>query len=190
MNEKVVIKSQRTATASCLLVVSAVVFVGAIIIYRFQVGEWGIFRHLFDPREPLNAISIFTAVALAIFGFLGVGAEIVVTDKRVYGKSTFGRQVDLPVDSISAVGSAWPSGVAVATSSGKISFVYLKNSKEIRECVTKLLLERQTKPAVTTSKPELPESEAVEIKRYKELLDMGAITQEEFEAKKKQLLDL
>lgn len=29
-----------------------------------------------------------------------------------------------------------------------------------------------------------------ELKKYKELLDMGAITQEEFEAKKKQLLEL
>lgn len=33
-------------------------------------------------------------------------------------------------------------------------------------------------------------SPADEIKKYKELLDMGAITQEEFEAKKKQLLNL
>ena len=33
-------------------------------------------------------------------------------------------------------------------------------------------------------------SAADELKKYKELLDMGAITQEEFDAKKKQLLGL
>ena len=33
-------------------------------------------------------------------------------------------------------------------------------------------------------------SNASELKQYKELLDMGAITQEEYEAKKKQLLNL
>ena len=33
-------------------------------------------------------------------------------------------------------------------------------------------------------------SPADEIKKYKELLDMGAITQEEFDAKKRQLLNL
>lgn len=33
-------------------------------------------------------------------------------------------------------------------------------------------------------------SSAEELKKYKELLDMGAITEEEFETKKKQLLDL
>ena len=34
------------------------------------------------------------------------------------------------------------------------------------------------------------DSIAEEIKKYKELLDIGAITQEEFDAKKKQLLQL
>ena len=33
-------------------------------------------------------------------------------------------------------------------------------------------------------------SAADEIRKYKELLDMGAITQEEYDAKKKQLLNL
>ncbi len=33
-------------------------------------------------------------------------------------------------------------------------------------------------------------SNADEIKKYKELLDIGAITQEEYDAKKKQLLGL
>lgn len=37
---------------------------------------------------------------------------------------------------------------------------------------------------------ETPTSAADEIKKYKELLDIGAITQEEFEQKKKQLLGL
>ena len=36
----------------------------------------------------------------------------------------------------------------------------------------------------------VPVSHADELKKYKELLDAGAITQEEFEAKKKQLLGL
>ena len=35
-----------------------------------------------------------------------------------------------------------------------------------------------------------PVSTADELKKFKELLDMGAITQEEFEAKKKELLGL
>ena len=42
-------------------------------------------------------------------------------------------------------------------------------------------------PSVTAA---TPSAAAAELKQYKELLDMGAITQEEFDAKKKQLLDL
>lgn len=44
---------------------------------------------------------------------------------------------------------------------------------------------RETTPKVTPQ-----QSNADELKKYKELLDMGAITQEEFDAKKKQLLGL
>lgn len=42
----------------------------------------------------------------------------------------------------------------------------------------------------STIKPETPQSSADELKKFKELLDSGIITQEEFDAKKKQLLNL
>ena len=117
--------------------------------------------------------------------------QIVVTDKRVYGKTYFGRSVDLPMDSISAVGSKWLKGIAVATSSGKISFLLIKNAKEIHEEVRKLLIERQEKQQQAQTPVTVARvSGAEELKQYKELLDSGVITQEEFEAKKKQLLGL
>lgn len=48
-----------------------------------------------------------------------------------------------------------------------------------------MLMERQT------SKPVSNEASSVEdLKKYKELLDTGVISQDEFEAKKKQLLNL
>lgn len=46
--------------------------------------------------------------------------------------------------------------------------------------------ESKPEPALVTSSPSIPE----QIKQYKELLDIGAITQEEFDAKKKELLSL
>lgn len=117
--------------------------------------------------------------------------EMIVSNKRVYGKTVFGKRVDLPLDSISAIGSKWPKGVGVATSSGRIAFLMVKNRDEIHKCVSNLLIERQTKPtAATAIKQEAPKSDADELKKYKELLDSGIITQEEFDAKKKQLLGL
>ncbi len=117
--------------------------------------------------------------------------ELTVTDKRVYGKGTFGKRVDLPLDSVSAVGSKWPKGIAVATSSGKVAFLMVKNRDEIHKCVSDLLIERQSKPMpATTIKQEVSQSNADEIKKFKELLDAGIITQDEFDAKKKQLLGM
>ena len=45
-------------------------------------------------------------------------------------------------------------------------------------------------PKETVVVEKVNQSDAEELKRYKELLDMGAITQDEFEAKKKELLKL
>ncbi len=123
--------------------------------------------------------------------FLFYTNEITVTDKRVFGRTIFGKRVDLPIDSISAVGTSWPKGVAAATSSGKVAFLMIKNRDEIHKCVSNLLIERQNKaPAQTVVRQEVSTSNADELKKYKDLLDSGIITQEEFDAKKKQLLGL
>ena len=54
-----------------------------------------------------------------------------------------------------------------------------------------MLIERQKIPTSTTTiKQEIPQSNADELKKYKDLLDSGIITQEEFDAKKEQLLRL
>ena len=65
-----------------------------------------------------------------------------------------------------------------------------KESKTF-EAISALLIKRQNKEtslSVASSKQEHTQSNADELKKFKELLDSGVITQEEFEAKKKQLL--
>ena len=119
--------------------------------------------------------------------------EMIISDKSVYGVAAFGKRVDLPLDSISAVGMNIFKGIAVSTSSGRIVFHGIKNRDEIHEVLSALLIERQKKEKTvtqTTIKQEIPQSNADELKKYKELLDMGVISQEEFDAKKKQLLGL
>ena len=118
--------------------------------------------------------------------------ELTVTDKRIYGKVAFGNRVDLPVDSVSATATIRIlKGVSVSTSSGRISFLVIKNSDEIYQVVNNLLIERQQNKVSATVETTAPKSdEADQIKKYKELLDSGIITQEEFDAKKKQLLGL
>ena len=187
-------------------VISLLVF---LLLYIFNVGgcrihEWirGIYEPtLFDlmifdagsgilPSLFLDLGLLFCIIG-GIFYIACAKISITVTDKRVYGTALWGKRVDLPLDAISAVGSKWPKGITVASSSGKIAFVMIKNRDEIHKCVSDLLIERQTKPtAATAIKQEAPKSDADELKKYKELLDSGIITQEEFDAKKKQLLGL
>lgn len=139
-------------------------------------------------------ISAIPTVLLIIFYFYISKMKLIVTDKRVYGKAAFGKQVDLPLDSISAVGTSLFGGIAVATSSGTIKFLGISNRDKIHKVIRKLLIERQSenkkeKTSVTHITQEA-QSSADELRKYKELLDCGVITQEEFDAKKKQLLGI
>ena len=112
--------------------------------------------------------------------------HIIITDKRVTGITYFGRKVDLPLDSISAVGSSWLKGIKVATSSGKVSFLFIEKSNEVYELLKQLLIDRQEK----SQKINLTISNADELIKYKELFDNGIITPEEFEEMKKRLLNI
>lgn len=107
--------------------------------------------------------------------------EIVVTNYRVYGKKPFGKRVDLPLNAISAVGTGSLNGIYVGTSAGKIYFIGIENNGEVHKEISKLLNETQN--IQTTGSDEIEK-----IKKYKELLDMKVITQEEFERKKEELL--
>ena len=156
--------------------------------------QYGYGRHytIFDFLEIYIALA-FTVISIFFFIFYWMTSkmEITVTDKYVTGKTYFGRSVDLPMDSISVVGTSWFNGISVATASGLIKFLYIEKSKEIRKVLCDLLIERQKEKekvqAVPTSTAASP---AEELKKYKELLDSGIITQEDFDAKKKQLLGL
>ena len=119
--------------------------------------------------------------------------EITVTDKRVIGKVNFGKRVDLPLNQISAVAQGIFSSIAVATSSGSIHFWCIENRDEVFDELSNLIrnFQIQKTDVNNVEKSVIQQvSNADELKKYKELLDSGVISQEEFDAKKKQLLGL
>ncbi len=146
-----------------------------------------------DVAVAFIAITLVMLVAVVIggilLGYLFSKTSITVTDKRTYGTTGFGKRVDLPNDSISAVGMCMFNGITVSTASGIIKFHWIKNRDEIQNALSSILINRQEKTG-TTIKQEIPQSNADELKKYKELLNSGIISQEEFDAKKKQLLGL
>ena len=80
-----------------------------------------------------------------------------------------------------------PVRIRMKRSSGQ----YRKNLEETREILSCLeLIIRENQKSLSASENSKPADAADEILKYKKLLDAGAITQEEYEAKKKQLLNL
>ena len=188
MDEKVIIKSGQYNFKSYWITV--LVIAGLSLLLVIPSIDWDFFA-----RDPLYwfiedgwnniffDIMLLTLIVGTICYFWLRKMNLVVSDKRVYGQAAFGQQVDLPLDSITAIGKGIIKGIAITTASGAIKFKCIKNRDEIYDVVSKLLMERQT------SKPVSNEASSVEVlKKYKELLDTGVISQEEFDAKKKQLL--
>lgn len=214
------VNSYKSLVTKMCVVSLIIAIVGFVVVYitnsiteyygRQLDSLWGTGEEwfaLFEEIEPKRNIAkalyyiggycgigfIIVFVVLVIFYLYVNKMQLVVTDKRVYGKTAFGKQVDLPIDSISAVGTSMLKGITVATSSGKIKFLGISNRDDIHKVISQLLIERQNnkkEATAVTHVTQQTQSSADELKKYKDLLDSGVISQEEFDAKKKQLLDL
>lgn len=199
MEEKIIIKAQSynmKKVSYILWGTSILPTVFWLLVYVLpahnrSIRRWGegyeLSFYLFHILTPLLP---FLIIGLIIYLWTK-DMELTVTDKRVYGIAAFGKRVDLPLDSISAVGTSWLKGIDVGTSSGRIKFKLVKNQKDVHAAMGKLIMERQQKENKSTIIENIiSTSNADELKKYKDLLDSGIITQEEFDAKKKQLLGL
>ena len=183
MEEKILIKSKNGfqllyMTVNLFLILAFILFVGMFCFWIQDDFE----DLLFFTTPPFFAFIVLLIIRLNISK-----CELVVSDKRIYGKANFGKRVDLPLDSISAVGTSNLGGINVSTSSGYIKFKLIKNNYEIHSVISDLIMNRQNNKNNNVT---IPQSSADELKKYKELLDSGILTQEEFDAKKKQLLGL
>lgn len=172
--------------------------IGVLILIAAWSGLFGgrtYFSNGVETGFTPPAWAIFLGFAVLILGVVTtIGTSccsIFVTDKRVYGKAVFGKRVDIPIDSVSAVGLV-PlfSGISISSSSGAIKFLYISNSEQIHAEISKLIIARQDDKHPIPEKIEMAQSSADELKKYKDLFDNGVITEEEYEAKKKQLLGL
>lgn len=195
MNENILITAKKWSVKGiCFALVGIGLVLGLILVFSSPEYAWHSgARYFFTSIVPYYfSFSFLPLVVIAvIIHFMAAKTELTVTDKRVYGKAMFGKRVDLPIDSVSAVGTSMLKGIAVATASGKIKFLGISNRDEIHKAISDLIVKRQEKPvANTVVKQEIPQSNADELRKYKELLDQGIIDQSEFDAKKKQLLGL
>ena len=173
----------------------------SIKLMLFCIVLFFIFFILTLKRSDLKSLYLLPAF-LMVLAFIFIGCakiyekskkyvELVITDKRVYGINQYGKRVDLPFDLISGIENV-ADCVSIRSSAGLISFSGLNNYAEIYSAINTELIKRQSKtniPKETTVNTNEVDN-ITEIKKYKELLDDGIITQEEFDKKKKELLNL
>lgn len=153
-------------------------------------GEY--FEHHDNWGDNLHLLWIYGGILGAICSlflfWLMNACSMTITNSRVIGKASFGKRVDLPTSQISAVGLGFCGMITVATSSGRIHFWLLANREDVHTELAKIISKVQIQDPAANNTP--VQNDADELRKYKELLDDGIISQEEFEAKKKQILDL
>ena len=158
-------------------------------------GDYYYHTYYYDLYDfPTFYVSIVFGVLFVIFDILLIAMlqnRLVVSNVKISGKMKFRVTVDLPIDKISAVRiSGLFSAISVSTSSGKSTFYLLSNYKEIYTAINDLLQQRQQMQFSQKNETVASVSQADELKKYKELLDAGIISQEEFDSKKKQILGI
>ena len=143
-------------------------------------------------RPIIFYLMILIIVVSLIIYFMTRACELTVSTTRVVGKSSFGKRVDLPLSQISAIGYSLFNGISIATSSGSIKFWLLTNREDVHKALSEEIakFQVQNRPQCEPTASAGSTSCADELKKFKELLDAGVITQEEFDTKKKQLLGL
>ena len=171
MEEKILIKGTKTFPA--FVIVTDIFF----IVSCFVLSSMPYDKVLFVLSLALYAVTLyFLAVTI-----LGLTTKVTVTNKKVLGVSSKFTKADVLIEHIEAVNLVNSYCFTLKTTAGLMyAFEGYKNAPEIVKVIRELL----------SPETEETENDISALKQYKDLLDSGVITQEEFDAKKKQLLGL
>ena len=208
MEEKILIKSKMDEKAKTIfhaLIGILFAIFAILMLVLSKEEEYGYYYKYtatgFESAFNGNGLALAEIIVAGLSLILGIvvliiflahrKCEITVTEKNVRGKALFGKEVVLPIYMISAYSTrSFMSTISVATSSGLTKFALIGNYAEIGNVLAKMINERQENTAKTESKSYTGSSNMDDLLKLKNLLDQGIITQEEFDAKKKQLLGL
>lgn len=139
--------------------------------------------------RTLFFVGLFEFICSFFLYWLMCHCALTITNRRVIGKASFGKSVDLPINQVSAIGLGLFGRISIATSSGRLHFWLVDNRQEVHSALSELIGKVQGE-VPPPQRAQESSSSADELKKFKDLLDSGIITQEEFDAKKKQLLGL
>lgn len=175
--------------------------------YSDDKTYWGEIEETYSENFVL-CIVLNTLLATAPFIFEFVrkkeceNTELNIKEDRLYGSSGLAiikKKVDIPFKSINNIAiletkaDKLKSGKTIEVLYGdkKAKFSYIHNADDVKKYINECVSEfKNKKEEIVQTTVIQNDSTADELKKFKDLLDSGAITQEEFETKKKQLLGL
>lgn len=155
-------------------------------IYLMHGTFW---QYLFNNKFEfvLFIVVIMLFVILLIGSILYIAdkrTELVIYENKIIGKKIDGKTVQFMLKDIKSVETTKTHDLKILGVGIKYDIHLIQNAEEMKNVLMNMLAKtNQEQPAVAGSS-------ANDIKEYKELLDAGIITQEEFDEKKKQLLNI
>jgi hypothetical protein len=150
----------------------------------------------YTTNEMLIPFIIFGALTLLLgvlnlCYYIDTKKEMIVDTNKIVCKNGKKTQKEFMVKDIKSVELASMKGLMIRGNGFKYKINLLSNAEELKTTIMDSLA---TLPAANIATTEIKQKNlpgsADDLKKYKELFDNGIITQEEFDAKKKQLLGL
>lgn len=115
--------------------------------------------------------------------------QITLTNYKITGVYNRHLSLNIPIDSISSVSKGWYGSLCITCAGNRYNISFVSNRDTFCSKLNELLNNR-TQQTMRRDTVVVQTSKYDELEKLKQLLDKGIITQEEFDAKKKQLLDL
>ena len=156
------------------------------------------FDYTFDDTTTFTvalSIAFLISIPLAIINLLYASSQkkmLVIEDEKIICKKGKKIAKEFFIRDVKSVELAKLKGLKIFGNSIKYKIAFVKNADEIKNHIMEKISVVAPEPAVAPA-PAAPVNQdftAENIMKFKELMDKGVITEEEFEAKKKQLLGL
>lgn len=150
------------------------------------------------PFVLLFILSLIFVLIFTIISKQEEKKEVIILGDSVICKTNSKKSIELSVSDIKYVMTPGRNSLTIAAGKKAFTINHINNPEELKTAI----MEMKEKYEIENPTPEISEkfqgttpsvqqvSTADELKKFKDLLDSDVITQEEFDAKKKQLLGL
>ena len=137
MEEKIIIERKSNQVSLVTFIVVSVIGLLASLLYYV------------DAKPTYALICLIVGGVFALFSIVSAffSSKIALTNKRITGSAPFGSQINLPLDSISAIATfnhfIFFRGIVVGTPAGKVKFYRIAGAAEVFEAIRNQLIANQ-----------------------------------------------